>query len=817
MSSTSTRIRSRSGLDGSRATYVLVTHAVADVATDYLTGFADSATDGNSLGSTVSDYTLRYDDGTTASTPILRRFAIQQSRIGWGASPFGAVPASEDVVIRPIAEQLVTGAPVTQPFGISECRHVSARDSDDDDHGFLWIYALPNPRPDQALESLLLAPRDERSAVYAITLTDLSEHPLRPGVRQKVRLELPSGVALNPLGELDDVAVDLGTVISARAALEYDAKRWLGDEPSVQPTRSGTAVVVEYVAHPSARLYVGSADPLVYELGASAGAVTVVPASARPLRVRIVDGETGAPVPVRLHIHGEAGEYLPPRGHHRTVNGAWFEDSYGELVTGGHQFAYVDGDCIVDLPLGVVHVEITRGYEIRPLRRTVIIDGETETLTFELERVLRWRERGWVTADTHVHFLSPQTALLEGKAEDVNVVNLLASQWGEMFSNVADFDGKTTLGAKELGGDGEFLVRVGSENRMQVLGHISLLGYSGAMIHPLCTGGPSESALGDPLEVTMAEWARRCLDQEGLVVMPHAPNPQLERAADIVLDLVDAVELMIFNPLVPGATLSAYGLADWYRYLNLGYQIPLVGGSDKMAASMLLGGIRTYAHLGDRELTYESWMDAVRGGNTFATIGPLASIRVEGISPGGKVELPASGGSVTVEWDVESVAVPIEQIEVVAGGLVVEQVGCGGALTAGGARPSRVVVDVDRPPRSRQLPRSPGRHRRPHERGAGARRRLAALLGGRRRDGARPDPGSDRLRRHAGAPTRGATLPGASADTRERLQPHAPADAPGRCLPRASAPRPDASPRALRQPPLTVIAEPAAGSRGVRR
>ena len=64
---------------------------------------------------------------------------------------------------------------------------------------------------------------------------------------------------------------------------------------------------------------------------------------------------------------------------------------------------------------------------------------------FELERVLDWREHGWVTADTHVHFLSPQTALLEGAAEGVNVVNLLASQWGEMFSNVGDFDGATTI------------------------------------------------------------------------------------------------------------------------------------------------------------------------------------------------------------------------------------------------------------------------------------------------------------------------------------------------------------------------------------
>ena len=68
-----------------------------------------------------------------------------------------------------------------------------------------------------------------------------------------------------------------------------------------------------------------------------------------------------------------------------------------------------------------------------------------------------------------------------------------------------------------------------------MLGHISLLGYSGQMIHPLCSGGPSESALGDPQEVTMAEWAQLCIDQGGLVVLPHGPNPQCEKAADIII------------------------------------------------------------------------------------------------------------------------------------------------------------------------------------------------------------------------------------------------------------------------------------------
>jgi hypothetical protein len=258
-----------------------------------------------------------------------------------------------------------------------------------------------------------------------------------------------------------------------------------------------------------------------------------------------------------------------------------------------------------------------------------------------------------------------------------------------MFSNVSDFDGKTTLGAEEFGGDGEFLVRVGTENRMQILGHISLLGYSGAMIHPLCSGGPSESALGDALEVTMADWARRCIEQNGLVVMPHAPNPQAERAADFVLGLVHATEMMSFNPF--NAQLNPYGLADWYRYLNLGYHIPVVGGSDKMQASSLLGGIRAYAHLGDRSFTYENWMAAVRAGNTFVTVGPLAEMTVEGLTPGQRLNLPAGGGTVNVTWRVESVSLPVDRVEIVVGGLAAEQTHIEQQLSAFGSAEIKIT------------------------------------------------------------------------------------------------------------------------------
>ncbi|MER8716613.1 CehA/McbA family metallohydrolase [Mesorhizobium sp. M1295] len=670
-------------------TYLIFVQAVADRPQN-IRGFGDigPATlgiDGNDLGQLVSTYSLQYADGGEVHLPLLRRFGIQQRHISWGASPFAAVPARAPSVHATHSDDIALDRVPSFDFGSAEQRNSSGRLTDDEN---LWLYALPNPHPEREIASLRLRAENEESLIYAISTTELEEHPLRLQGRRKLRMGLPDGVNVNALGELDvddrgdQIGIDLGTVISARAVLDYAGQNWLSDLPDVQPVRSGGEVIVEYSAHPDARLYLrrGDGSLLVRELRSleTVHSVTnqvlhavAIEAATRAVKFQIIEKGTGRRVGARLHVHGPHGEYLPPKGHHRKVNTGWFEDLFGEFVNGLNQYAYVDGTCTVDLPIGAIFVEITKGFEMRPLRRIVEIDQDTETLTFELEKVLHWREQGWVCSDTHVHVLSPQTALLEGQAEGVNVVNLLASQWGEMFTNVGDFDGRTTLGAKDFGGDGEFLVRVGTENRQHVLGHISLLGYEGEMIDPLCTAGPHEAAIGDPLESTMAGWAERCRQQGGLVVMPHAPSPQAERAADIVLGLVDAIEMMTFNPR--DAQISAFGLADWYRYLNIGYHLPLVAGSDKMNAASLLGGIRTYAYLGDRAFTFQNWMDAVRGGDTFITVGPLVRMAVEGRRPGTKLRLPRSGGRVAIDWKIESVSVPPKRIELLRNGTVVDE------------------------------------------------------------------------------------------------------------------------------------------------
>ncbi|WFU80583.1 CehA/McbA family metallohydrolase [Bradyrhizobium sp. CIAT3101] len=677
------------------ASYVLFVQVAADQPSASPQGFGEIGpatlpVEGNSLGDRVSTYALRYADSSEVEVPVLRRFAIQQNHISWSASAFAALPLRAPLVHASIDEDFTLGRAPDTSFFQGQVRTQSGRMDRQGEN--LWLYALPNPHPEKELAAVSLRAQQEVSLIFAVTTTRLTQHPLRLQGRRKLKMQLPAGVQLNKLGELDvddrgeQIGMDLGTVVSARAVLQYSRADWLGAKQDVQPVRSETEVIIEYSAHPDAMLYLRSDDGHLHvcdlrsleaagNVGSTSLEVVPIEPATRSVKIRIVEKGSGSRVAARLHIHGAHGEYLPPKGHHRKVNTGRFEDFAGEFANELNQYAYVDGSCEADLPIGPVFVEISRGLEVRPLRCSAEVTPTTENLTFELDRVLRWREQGWVSSDTHVHFLSPQTALLEGKAEGVNVVNLLAAQWGELFTNVGDFDGRTTFGAKDFGGDGEFLVRVGTENRMQVLGHISLLGYEGDIINPLSCGGPNEAAIGDVLEATMADWAERCRRQGGLVVMPHAPNPQAERAADIVLGLVDAIEMMSFNPRT--AQISAFGLADWYRYLNIGYHLPLVAGSDKMDAAALLGGSRTYVQLGQRDFTYRNWMDAVRSGDTFITVGPLVEMTVEGRRPGSTISLPHSGGTVSIDWRIESVSIPPTRLELIRNGAVADEVRCG--------------------------------------------------------------------------------------------------------------------------------------------
>jgi hypothetical protein len=627
------------------------------------------------LAERVADYVIVYADGTEARQEIARRHHIGMFRPIWGENCFQAVAHKKPHPVRSLREQpsMLIDAGGGLNWGRAETRAVCA------DRGAWvnWLWAWKNPHPEKEIAALRFEPKSGMTILSGVSAGQATAEPLRWRARRKAILKLPDGVtfdySVDGLGRWRQIQIDMGQVISAEPRKIYPNQDWAGTYNNKVPEISASEVLIEYAAHPDARFHLwdGASIP-VSGLESSSGLMLPVPAATQRVQIRVVDKSSGRPLSVKLHIHGESGEYLPPLDRHRLPNSAWFEDYAPEFQHQGKHFCvYTPGETMVDLPLGNVYLEISKGFEIKPVRKTIQVTRETERIEVAIEKVLPWRERGWVTADTHVHFLSPATAQLEGSAEGVNVVNLLASQWGELMTNVGDFDGKTTFGTKEAGGEGEWLVRVGTENRQHVLGHISLVGYNGNIIAPMCAGGPDEAALGDPVGVLLMEWAERCKAQGGVVILPHFPNPRCENAADLITGSIDGVEMTSWGSLYAG--IDPYSLSDYYRYLNCGHFVAAVGGTDKMAASTAVGTIRTYARIpDDRAFTYDAWKDAIRTGDTFVTYGPLMEFAVEGRPAGSRIEMKSSGGTVDVTWKAASVTVPMSTVELVVNGEIRE-------------------------------------------------------------------------------------------------------------------------------------------------
>jgi hypothetical protein len=628
------------------------------------------------LNELAAVYTVRFADGSEERLEIRRRHHINTYGLGWGENGFQCVAARKPSPGSPTQNQLMEG------WGWQQTR-VNTNDRFEWTN---WLWAWQNPHPEKEVTGLRLESSAGTVVLAALSAGDVSENPLRWHRRRKAVLRLPDGVAFQPAidekGLLAQIQLDLGQVISAQPRPLYPNETWEQSYNNQIPAFNANEILIEYSAHPDADFHLSGGQSLaVADLQSDAAAHTLValePVASAHKRVtlRVVQRGTKRLLAVKLHIHGEAGEYLSPVDRHRIINANWFEDYSVDFThLGMHPCSYIYGETQLDLPLGKVYLEVSKGFEIRPLRKVLWITPETEEVLVEVERVLPWRERGWVTADTHVHFLSPGSAMLEGAGEGVNVVNLLASQWGELMTNVGDFDGRSTWGSKESGGgpegDGEYLVRVGTENRQHVLGHISLLGYSGRIIAPMTTGGPDESALGDPIEILLTEWARQCRQQGGIVVLPHFPNPRAEHAASIVSGDIDAVEMTAWGDHYSG--IDPYSLSDWYRYLNCGYLVPAVGGTDKMWSGVAVGTVRTYARIPQGEpFTYDAWMRAVRRAETFVSYGPLLEFHVEGKPAGTRLALPASGGTLEVTYDVASVTIPVTQVDLVVNGEIRE-------------------------------------------------------------------------------------------------------------------------------------------------
>jgi hypothetical protein len=608
---------------------------------------------GHAVGQPVAEYVFHLAGGEAVTAPIRERFEIQVVPPGWGRLPFLAVADSHDYKLPRFEGRW-------EDSGIRLAEHGMGVPAG----YFLWCWE--NPLPDRPVERIEVIPRGPRFIIAAVTTSDVDEHPFVRGPSRPVRLAAKDG-----RGGVLDIDVDRGVATYPQPLPgEDDRPGWGAAE--------GDAAYTSIAAVPSATVAVRRGDD---ELGrvrwgdverdgrADAGRVSLELAEngRNWVHVRVVDDATGRPVPCRVHFRSTGGIPYQPHGHHNHVTqnlGSWHYDVGGDVRLGQRSYAYIDGTCQGWLPRGDVVVDVARGFEYEPLRQTVRIEPGQRELTLRIGRVADLAAEGWWSGDSHVHFLSTPGAQLEQRGEDLRVVNLLQAQWGALFTNTEDFSGRP--GVVDGGG---YVTYVGQENRQHLLGHSLLWGLKEPVM-PWSSDGPDEAELGGALEATLSDWADRAHAQGGTVVAAHFPNPNGEPAVLVATGRADAVEML---------AQSGDAMAEYYRYLNCGYRLPLVGGTDKMSSAVPVGLYRTYAKL-DEEFSYDAWCRAVRAGRTFLSGGPLLTLSVDGREPGDTVGL-SGPGTVSVHATVRGIF-PLRSLELVRNGEVVARAEAGGERQA---------------------------------------------------------------------------------------------------------------------------------------
>jgi hypothetical protein len=610
---------------------------------------------GHGVGQAVADYAFHLAGGEVVVAPIRERFEIQVVPPGWGRLPFLAVSDTSDHnMARFEGKWNDAGFRLVEQFlgwpkGL-----------------FLWCWE--NPYPERPVERIELIPRGGRFVVAGITTSDLDEHPFVRTPSRTVRLVPNDGLRLDaPL----EVEVDRGAATYPHPLPGEDDRAGWG-------AADGQSAYTSIAALASATVLVRQGED---ELGrvrwgdverdgrADAGRVSLELAEdgRNWVHVKVVDEATGRPVPCRVHFRSPQGIPYQPHGHHNHVAqnlSSWHYDVGGDVRLGQRSYAYIDGTCQGWLPRGEVVVEVARGFEYEPLRQTVRIEPGQRELTLRIERFADLAAEGWWSGDSHVHFLSTPGAQLEQRGEDLRVVNLLQAQWGALFTNTEDFTGRPAV----IDGGG-YVTYVGQENRQHALGHMLLWGLKEPVM-PWSSDGPDEAEMGGALDATLSDWADRTHAQGGTVIAAHFPNPNGEPAVLVATGRADAVEIL---------AQSHDAIREYYRYLNCGYRLPLVGGTDKMSSGVPVGLYRTYARL-DEEFSYEAWCRAVRSGRTFLSGGPLVTLSVDGREPGDTVTL-SGPGTVSVQASVRSIF-PLRSLEIVLNGEVVARVDVGGGRRA---------------------------------------------------------------------------------------------------------------------------------------
>ena len=416
------------------------------------------------------------------------------------------------------------------------------------------------------------------------------------------------------------------------------------------------------------------------------------------LHLLVKDGQGDAAA--RVSVTDAAGRFYAPAN-------AWIsaDDSFDrkERTTEAHYF-HARGEQWLDVPAGVVNVDILHGFERRfEQRQITLATGQTGEVAVNLEEGT-WAvpdDGHWVSADVHVHMNyggvyrnTPGHLVMQAQAENLAIVNSLLVNKEQRFPDIA-YNGAQSDPASLP----DAQVVHGQEYHTSYWGHLGLLDIASGVILPGYVGYPNTAASSlYPMNADVADIAH---SRGALVGYVHPfdeyPEPILkphetlttELPVDVALGKVDYMEILGFSDHRSTAHV-------WYQLLNLGFRIPAAGGTDAMADYASLRGPvgmnRVYLRVADGDVTPQAWLAALKAGRSFATNGPLLGFTLGSAGIGDELKFAAPQSQVKFSVRLRSI-VAVDHLELVCNGRVVRSFAVGKGLDHGDFSGSLALKD----------------------------------------------------------------------------------------------------------------------------
>jgi TolB protein len=403
------------------------------------------------------------------------------------------------------------------------------------------------------------------------------------------------------------------------------------------------------------------------------------------LKLTVVNRTNGRTMPARVSITTPDGRSFAPDEAWRHADDG-FDRRQRPMEYG---YFHTPGSSVLNLLVGTVSIEVSRGPEYKVYRRTMTLRGDSSaSVRVVLDRLADLPATGWYSGDLHVHMNyggayrnNPAHLAFQAQAEDVHVVeNLIVNKEGRI-PDIQYFRGRPD----PVSNAGTIIVH-DQEYHTSFWGHTGFLGLSRNIVLPGYAGYANTAAASlAPINATVLDLARAQGAVTGYVhPFDSYRNPSdstkpltHELPVDVALAKVDYYEVLGFIDDYMANT------KVWYQLLNCGFRLAAGGGTDAMANFASLRGPvgmnRVFVKSG--RLDYQRWLDGLKAGRSFATNGPLLGLTINRRDLGDQIDLPAGRHELVARVSLRSY-VPIDQLEVVNNGQVIAELSLSGSRTS---------------------------------------------------------------------------------------------------------------------------------------